>query len=98
MRHPPSAAPAQGHCTEVMIGVVVRQDQPADGLAGDRTDRAHQLLPLRGTGERIAHYDAVAGHDESRIRATFRAATRVTEHDVDAGGQLANGKLLRAEG
>jgi len=53
MRDHPSAGPAQGHCTEVMIGVVVRQDQPADGLAGDRMDRAHQPLPLRGAGERI---------------------------------------------
>jgi len=68
------ASPAQGHCTEVMIGVVVRQDQPANGLACDRTDRAHQLLPLRGTGERIDHHDAVAGHDEAGVGSPFRAA------------------------
>lgn len=98
MRDHPGPGPAQHDRAEVMIGMMVGQHEPADRLARDGADRAHQLLPLRGAPERIDHHDAVAGNDEAGVWSPFRAATCVTEHDVDAGGHLADGKLLRAEG
>jgi len=80
-----------------VIGMMVRQDQPPDRLARDGADDAHQLLPLRGTRERIDHHYTVTGHYEAGVGAALRAPPRVTHNHVDAGCQLADGKLLRAE-
>src|SRR5882762_9001518 len=92
MRDHPGARPAQHHRAEMMIGMMVRQDQPPDRLACDRVDDAHQPFPLRGARERIDHHDAVAGYNEAGVGASLRAPPCVTDNRVDAGSHLADGE------
>src|SRR5256886_5016449 len=85
---------AQHHRAEVMIGMMVRQNQPSDRLARDGADDTDQLLPLGRACERIDYHHAVAGHYEAGVWSPFRTAACVTENHVDAGSDLADGETL----
>src|SRR5438046_4192804 len=90
----PIITSAQHHRAEVMIGMMVRQNQPSDRLARDGADDTDQLLPLGRACERIDYHHAVAGHYEAGVRPALRSPPRVTHNHVDAGCQLADGKAL----
>ena len=73
MRDHPGPGPAQHHRAEVMIGMMVRQNQPPDRLARDGADDTYQLLALRRACERIDYHHAVAGHYEAGVRPALRS-------------------------
>jgi hypothetical protein len=51
-----------------------------------------QLLTLLWAGQGIDHQDALAGHDESRVRASFGAPASVADRGVNSRSNLADGR------
>ena len=51
-----------------VVGVVVRDDHAADRRARHRADRGDHRAAERRRAERVEHDDAVARHDEARVR------------------------------
>jgi len=84
--------PAEHDGAEMMVRMVMGKDQPAHRLAGDFPNGVGQLLTLLWASQRIDHHDALAGHDECRVRASFGAPASVADRGVDARSNLADGR------
>lgn len=84
------AKPPENDGPKMMVGMMVRQDQPGNRLPGHPPDGIDQLLPLLGAGECIDDNNPVTGDHKACVRSPLRAPTGVTQSGVHARSELAN--------
>ena len=90
--------PAKHDRPEVVIGMMVRQDQPPNWLRRDPPDRLDQLLALLGTGEGVDDYDAFTGDNEAGVGATLGSPAGVSDCRIDIGCETADRGWVRLRG
>jgi hypothetical protein len=89
------AKPAKDDRAEMVIGMVVGQDEPLDGLIGNSANPSGQRFAIAGAGQGIDHDHTIAGHDEAGIGPSFRAAAGVAEYGVHSIGESVQRKRAR---
>jgi hypothetical protein len=92
VRNHPGAEPAKYDGSKMMIGMVMSEYQPSDGLPGDTSNGSHQLFALLRAGQRVDDNDALARDHEARVGPPLGAPPGVSDCGIHIRRQTANGR------